>query len=58
MQFCRVAYELMQTVHWDAWRRIFSLDNTYFYAYALEPERELLEPDEDVIFASETARYK
>ncbi|XP_028969170.1 alpha-(1,6)-fucosyltransferase-like [Galendromus occidentalis] len=51
--FCRVAYELMNAVRHDAWARISSLDNDFYYAYVLQEERQAVEPYEDGVFAAE-----
>lgn len=45
LQFCRVAYELMQARHPDASLMAASLDVEYFYAYVPFPPRRTLQPN-------------
>ena len=52
-QFCRLAYELMNSIRNDAWSRISSLDNDFYYAYVLQHERQAAEPYEDGVYTSE-----
>lgn len=42
LQFCRIAYELMQSRHPDASARVASLDVDYNYAYVAFPPRRTL----------------
>ncbi|XP_018495829.1 alpha-(1,6)-fucosyltransferase [Galendromus occidentalis] len=53
--FGRVAYELMNQYHHDAWRRVSSLDTDYIYAFAFFPERLPYEPMDGAVFQNEVA---